>query len=48
MLSEAYVAKEEYKRRIHEAELAYQYRAVSQPGRLSLVVKNLVGLIARL
>jgi hypothetical protein len=47
MLYEGYIAREEYKMRIREAELAYQRRAVSQPGRLSLVVKNLATLIAR-
>jgi hypothetical protein len=47
MLYEGYMAKEEYKMRVREAELAYQRRVVSQPGRLSLVVKNLATLIAR-
>jgi hypothetical protein len=41
------MAKEEYKMRIHEAELAYQHRVVSQPGRLSLLLKNLAALVAR-
>lgn len=47
MLYEGYMAKEEYKMRIREAELAYHRRVVSQPGRLSLVLRNVAALIAR-
>ena len=44
---DTYLARDEYKRRVREGEKAYQNRVVGQPGRLSLIFKNLATLVAR-
>jgi hypothetical protein len=46
-LSYTYLARDEYKQRVREAEKAYQRREYSQPSRLSLIFKNIVTLVSR-
>lgn len=47
MMFDTHLVKEEYDRRVREAEKAYQHRVVARPGRLSLTFKSLLALVAR-
>ena len=47
MMNDTGLVRDEYKRRVREAEKAYHLRVVVQPSRLSLIFKNLVTLVAR-